>query len=58
MTTYKIVRMWMPSLNKPCKTIKKGLTLEEAQAHCKLESTHHRAADGSVEWFDGYDEED
>jgi hypothetical protein len=31
------------------KIIKRGLTLEEAQAHCNDDSTH---GDG---WFDGYD---
>lgn len=58
MTTYKIVRMWSPSLDKPYKIIKRGLTLEEAQTHCRLESTHKRDIDGNIVWFDGYDEED
>ncbi len=33
------------------RTMKRVLTLEEAQAHCSLESTHGEG------WFDGYEEE-
>ena len=49
-TTYKIVRFHQ-SLDIPNETIVRGLTLEQAQAHCQREDTH---GDG---WFDGYDEE-
>lgn len=38
--------------NGPNKVIKKGLTLEEAQAHCHREDTHGKG------WFDGYEDED
>lgn len=64
MTTYKIVRMYMNHYGK--RTIKTGLTLEEAQAHCSDPETSSRTAQGraGVErtkrcgpWFDGYDEE-
>lgn len=48
--TYKIVRFFQ-ALDTPSKVIRTGLTLAEAQAHCRLESTH---GDG---WFDGYEEE-
>lgn len=48
MTTYKIIRFRFKGSNK---TIKTGLTLEEAQAHCQREDTHGEG------WFDGYDEE-
>lgn len=48
MTTYKIIRFKFNGKNR---TIKKGLTLEEAQAHCSREDTHDEG------WFDGYDEE-
>ena len=46
--TYRIVRM---RFNKPNKVIKRGLTLEEAQEHCRREDTHGPG------WFDGYEEE-
>jgi len=49
-TTYKIIRFKEAFDPRP-RTIKKGLTLEEAQAHCRRDDTH---GDG---WFDGYDEE-
>lgn len=49
MTTYKIVRFYREDTSSD--TIKTGLTLEEAQAHCQREDTH---GDG---WFDGYEEE-
>ena len=51
MKTYKIVRMYR-DINKKNRTIKKGLTLEEAQEHCKREDTHESGV-----WFDGYSEE-
>ena len=47
---YKIIRMYR-DLNKQSRTIKKDLSLSEAQDHCGLESTH---GDG---WFDGYEEQ-
>lgn len=47
--TYKIVRMYRDNYRK--RTIKTGLTLEQAQEHCSREDTH---GDG---WFDGYEEE-
>ena len=49
MKIYRIIRMYRQSRKN--KTIKEGLTLEQAQAHCKREDTH---GDG---WFDGYEEE-
>ena len=49
MKSYKIVRFYRDSKSR--ETIEKGLTLEEAQAHCQREDTH---GDG---WFDGYTEE-
>ena len=45
---YKIIRMKREGKSK---VIKRGLTLDEAQAHCSLESTHGEG------WFDGYEEE-
>ena len=50
--TYKIVRFYAPHLNKNNRVIQRGLTLEEAQAHCKDPDTRKAG-----EWFDGYDAE-
>ena len=49
--TYKIVRFWRDDPVKNGEVIVRGLTLEQAQAHCQRDDTH---GDG---WFDGYDEE-
>ena len=43
--TYRIVRQ---RFDGKTKTIKIGLTLAEAQAHCKRDDTHGPG------WFDGY----
>ena len=48
METYKIIRFVFKGDNE---VIAKGLTLEEAQEHCRDESTHGEG------WFDGYDRE-
>ena len=45
MTDYKIIRF---RRNKRSRTIKSGLSLKEAQAHCSKKSTHGEG------WFDGY----
>lgn len=50
MTTYKIIRFRRDGDNTVVRT---GLSLEEAQAHCKDEATHKFDKDG-VKWFDGY----
>lgn len=47
--TYKIVRFFQDGRDN--ETIVRGLTLEQAQAHCQRDDTH---GDG---WFDGYTEE-
>ena len=46
--TYKIIRMRFKGSPR---TIKTGLTLEQAQAHCRDPKTHGEG------WFDGYTEE-
>jgi hypothetical protein len=60
---FKIVRSY---LNHPSKVIKRGLTLEEAQKHCRDPETSSKTCTKPelIEltkrmgpWFDGYDEE-
>lgn len=62
-TTYKIVRMYMRGGKR---TLVRGLTLEEAQAHCKDPETSYKTATSAAArrrtaqrgpWFDGYDAE-
>lgn len=48
-----IVRSYHPSQSRPSSIIKRGLSLEEAQSHCKDPSTKK---DGV--YFDGYDTDD
>lgn len=50
METYKVIRFYK-DWDRPNKTILTGLTLEEAQAHCRRDDTHGEG------WFDGYDKE-
>ena len=63
--TYKIVRMYFDR-NVPRRTIKRGLTLEEAQAHCSDPQTSSSTCTTSEgrrrtrqygPWFDGYSED-
>lgn len=63
MSTYKIVRAFF---NGGKRTIKSGLTLEEAQAWCRDPETSSRTAKSAEKrrlteargpWFDGYTEE-
>jgi len=48
MTTYMIIRF---RFDRPSRIIKRGLSLAEAQAHCRREDTHGEG------WFDGYEAE-
>lgn len=61
---YKIVRQFYNGSRK--RTVKTGLTLEEAQAHCSDPETSSKTATSSKAraytqkrgpWFDGYTEE-
>ena len=53
--TYKIVRFKYPNIFKPVRTIRTGLTLKQAQAHCSRPDT--RGGEGESAWFDGYEKE-
>jgi len=46
---YKIVRFYAPHLNKQSRTIKTGLTLQQAQTHCSSPKTRKEGV-----YFDGY----
>jgi hypothetical protein len=63
METYKIVRMYF---RRRPRTIRRGLTLAEAQAHCRNPETSSETATGARarrrtqafgRWFDGYDKD-
>tara|TARA_R110000751_G_scaffold283903_1_gene387431 strand:- start:71 stop:238 length:168 start_codon:yes stop_codon:yes gene_type:complete len=49
---YKIVRFYNKEGSVETRTIKKGLTLQEAQTHCQKEDTH--GVHNNTKWFDGY----
>ena len=51
MVKYKIIRFYRDDWDRTGEVIKRGLTKEEAQAHCYREDTH---GDG---WFDGWTED-
>ena len=64
MNTYKIIRFYRSASKYGHRVIKRGLTLEEAQAHCRNNETSSRTCTTSEarrrtarlgEWFDGYD---
>lgn len=63
MDTYRIVRMYFKGGKR---TIASGLTLEEAQAHCRDKETSSSTCTSSAglartrrkgPWFDGYEKE-
>lgn len=53
--TYRIVRMFFD--DRPTKIVVRGLTLEQAQTHCRRDDTHGGSTDDGSAWFDGYEEE-
>lgn len=62
--SYKIVRMYFND-EIPSRTIKRGLTLEEAQAHCSSDESSSKTATSRAgrertrkygPWFDGFQE--
>lgn len=52
MKTYKIIRFYQER-HKQSRVIKRGLTLEQAQAHC-----NDPATEKAGQWFDGFQSED
>ena len=52
MELYKIIRYYSPSQDKKRRTIKTGLTLEQAKAHCNDPKTRK---DGV--YFDGFEKQ-
>lgn len=63
--SYKIIRMYF-NTDIPNRTIARGLTLEQAQAHCNNPETSSRTCTKAAgkrrtkrlgPWFDGYSEE-
>jgi hypothetical protein len=62
-TTYKIVRLYFRD-DQRSRTLRRGLTLEQAQAHCRNpEASSSRATSAAARrrtaargpWFDAYD---
>ena len=60
---YKIIRMYFKSRSR---VIERGLTLEEAQQHCRNPETSSTTCTSTAgkrrtrskgQWFDGYEEE-
>ena len=49
--TYKIIRFYRDNKDIDKQVLVRGLTLEQAQAHCRRDDTK---GDG---WFDGYEQE-
>lgn len=61
--TYQIVRMYFNSGNHKARVVRRGLTLEEAQAHCQDPETSSRTCTNATgrrrtrlkgPWFDSY----
>jgi hypothetical protein len=57
MKTYSIIRHYHPAAKREREVIMTGLTLEEAQEHCKREDTHRTTGPEKLQYFDGYSEE-
>lgn len=63
--TYRIIRMYQDRTRRS-RVIKRGLTLKQAQAHCRDPETSSSTATSATaeghtlhfgHWFDGYEEE-
>ncbi len=66
MATYKIIRFYQASEYGHKRVVERGLTLEQAQAHCQDPETSSKTATGKTArartrkhgaWFDGYQAE-
>jgi hypothetical protein len=57
MTTYSIIRFFA-DLSQDNEIIATGLSLEEAQEHCRRQDTRGVDEFGEVVWFDGFEFED
>ena len=47
--SYNIIRSYHPSLDRSDRIVQRGLTLEQAQAHCRRPDTRKEG-----QWFDCY----
>jgi hypothetical protein len=55
---YAVRRYYRDDDERNGRIISRGLTLEEAQEHCRAESTHADIdSTGTRPWFDGYEKE-
>jgi hypothetical protein len=54
--TYSIIRCYA-NPNKQAKVIKRGLTLEQAQAHCQDPKTQKMTGSFHSQWFDAFERE-
>ena len=55
--TYEIIRFYFDQDHPDHqRIIKRGLTREQAEAHCQSEDTRERGPDGHTVWFDGFQE--
>jgi hypothetical protein len=53
--SYEIVRFYFDDNHPDHKrVIKRGLTREEAQAHCQRDDTREEGPDGHTIWFDSF----
>lgn len=51
---YDIVRHFYDS--RPSVIVRRGLTLDDAQAHCRRDDTRGGSVDDGTAWFDGYED--
>lgn len=52
----KILRMYYDP-DRETETIRTGLTLDQAQAHCRRDDTRGGNVEDGTAWFDGYETE-